>query len=131
VGTIHLPFSSYSDVYWRYSSSRGRYLRWHGTVPHTLSDGTQVSAKNVVVQVVKIEMTDITDVNGVRSPEVVSIGSGRAYVFRNGRIIQGTWSRPSLSAQTRFVDGRGQVIPLAPGTTWVELLPDTIPLSYS
>jgi DUF3048 family protein len=131
VGTIHLPFSQYSDVFWRYSSSRRAYLRWHGLVAHRLSDGSQVSARNVVVQVVKVVMTDITDVNGVHSPEVVATGTGKAYVFRNGKMIAGTWKRPSLKDITKFVDAGGNVIPLAPGTTWVELLPQTIPVTFS
>jgi hypothetical protein len=100
-------------------------------VPHTYSDGTQVNAKNVVVQVVKVQNTDITDVNGVVSPEVVSTGSGTAYVFRNGRMIKGTWTRPRSGDVTRFLDAKGNVIPLASGNTWVELLPDTIDVSTS
>jgi hypothetical protein len=129
--SVHLPFSMYSDVHWRYSRAKRVYYRWHGTVPHTLSDGSQVSAKNVVVQLVQIRMTDIIDPNGVRSPEVVATGSGTAYVFRNGRMIRGTWSRPSLSGVTKFLDVRGNEIPLAPGNTWVELLPNTIPVTFN
>jgi hypothetical protein len=30
-----------------------------------------------------------------------------------------------------FRDASGTEIPLAPGTTWVELLPNTIPVTYS
>jgi hypothetical protein len=128
--TLHVPFSTFSDVFWRYNRAKRVYYRWHGTVPHTLSDGTQVSAKNVVVQSVQIQLTDIVDPNGVRSPEVVATGTGKAYVLRNGRLIQGTWSRPSLGDVTKFLDASGNEIPLAPGTTWVELLPNTIPVTF-
>jgi hypothetical protein len=131
VHEVHLPFSSYSDVFWRWDSGPGVWLRSHGMVPHTYSDGTQVNAKNVVVQVVKVEKTSIHDVNGVVSPEVVSTGSGTAYVFRNGRMIKGTWTRKGLSDVTTFKDPKGNVIPLALGNTWVELLPDTISISTS
>jgi hypothetical protein len=129
--TAHLPFSSFSDVYWRYARAKKAYYRWHGTVPHTLSDGTQVSAKNVVVQMVQIRLTDIVDPNGVRSPEVVATGTGKAYVLRNGRLIQGTWNRPSLRDVTKFLDASGKEILLAPGNTWVELMPNTIPVTFS
>ena len=61
-------------MFWRYNRVKKVYYRWHGTVPHTLSDGTQVSAKNIVVQSVQIQLTDIVDPNGVRSPEVVATG---------------------------------------------------------
>jgi hypothetical protein len=128
---VHVPFSIFSDVHWRYSRVKRAYFRWHGTEPHTLSDGSQVSAKNVIVQMVQIRMTDIVDANGVRSPEVVATGTGKAYVFRNGRMIQGTWSRPSLSGVTKFLDARGKEIPLAPGNTWVELAPNTIPITFN
>jgi hypothetical protein len=126
---IHLPFSSDSDVYWRWSSSAKKYLRWHGSVPHTYSDGTQVGAINVVVQVVDVQMTDVHDVNGVASPEVVATGRGTAYVFRGGRMVKGTWVRESKGDVTRFLDAKGREIPLLPGNTWVELFPSNLPLS--
>lgn len=129
VSGIHLPFSSYSDVYWRWDGAKKVWLRFHGSEPHLLSDGTQVSATNVVVQVVKVYLTKIRDVNGVASPEVVATGRGRAYVLRNGRVIQGTWKRPKLDDVTRFYDSSGRQVPLAPGKTWVELLPNTIPVT--
>jgi DUF3048 family protein len=125
---VHLPFSTYSDVYWRWDASAKRYLRWHGDVPHTYSDGTQVSATNVVVQVVDVKMTDVHDVNGVASPEVVATGGGTAYVFRGGRMVKGTWVRDATSDVTRFLDAKGREIKLLPGNTWVELFPSNLPL---
>ena len=129
ISGIHLPFSQYSDVYWRWDGGRKAWLRFHGSVPHLLSDGTQVSATNVVVQVVKVYLTNIHDVNGVASPEVVATGTGNCYVLRNGRVIQGTWRRNTLDNVTRFYDSTGHQIPLAQGRTWVELLPNTIPVT--
>ena len=85
----------------------------------------------MIVQVVKVVLTDITDANGVASPEVISVGSGKAVIFRNGRAIAGTWSRPALSDLTKFVDAQGKEIPLAVGNTWIELLPQTIPFTYA
>jgi hypothetical protein len=131
IAQAHLPYSSSSDVYWKWSSSNGVWLRFHGDVPHTYSDGTQVNAKNVVIQVVKVELTDITDVNGVRSPEVVSTGTGKAYILRNGRMIAGTWSRPSASDLTTFTDRKGGTIRLEPGNTWVELYPSDLPVEFT
>lgn len=127
---VHLPFSSYSDVYWRWSRAHHYWLRYHGTVPHTLSNGEQVHATNVVVQVVRVTLSQITDVNGVHSPFAHVVGHGKAYVFRNGRMVAGTWSRPSLSDVTTFKDARGNVIALEPGNTWVELFPSTLEVTY-
>jgi len=126
VRTVHLGFSSYSDVYWRWNPGKHRWLRFHGEVPHTLESGVQVSAANVVVQVVEVVPGAIVDAAGNPSPEVGLTGGGKAYVFRDGRMIVGHWERDRLSEVTRFVTRSGEDIALSPGPTWVELLPRTI-----
>jgi Protein of unknown function (DUF3048) C-terminal domain/Protein of unknown function (DUF3048) N-terminal domain len=126
VRTVQLDFSSYSDVYWRWSARSDTWLRSHGDVPHTLEDGTRVSATNVVVMQVQVHAGTIRDAAGNPSPVVRLTGSGKAYVFRDGRMIRGRWHRPSLKDLTTFVTKDGQTITLAPGVTWVELLPSTI-----
>ncbi|MFB3737919.1 MAG: DUF3048 domain-containing protein [Candidatus Velamenicoccus archaeovorus] len=128
VRTIHLPFSSYSDVFWTWSAKDRAWLRSHGTEPHLLTDGRQVSAANVVVMQVQVTTGTIVDAAGNPSPEVRLTGSGKAYVFRNGRSVAGRWERASLDDVTTFVAKDGSTIALAPGVTWVELLPATIPV---
>jgi hypothetical protein len=126
--TVHLGFSTYSDVNWTWSKKQGAWLRAHGTVPHTLVDGAQVQATNIVVQVVDVVAGDIIDPAGNPSPEVDVVGSGRAYVFRDGRMVLGRWERAREGDLTTFVTRSGETIPLAPGSTWVELLPSTVPV---
>jgi hypothetical protein len=126
IRSIHLPFSGVSDVFWKWSATKKAYLRYHGTVPHTYSDGTQVSAVNVVVQVSKIIITNITDAAGNPSPEVVATGEGKAYILRGGRMIAGTWKRASLKDVTKYYDAHGNEVSLLPGNTWVELFPNTL-----
>ncbi len=123
---VHLPYSWYSDVYWRWSRRRAAWLRSHGDEPHMLEGGEQVSAVNVVVQVVKVANSRILDHAGNPSPDVTLTGTGRAYVFRDGRMILGRWERPTLHDLTRFYGKDGSEIALAPGSTWVELLPSTL-----
>ncbi|HEY1332293.1 MAG TPA: DUF3048 domain-containing protein [Actinomycetota bacterium] len=123
---VHLPFSPYSDVMWKWSRHKHAYTRWYGTTPATLSDGSTIQATNVVVQVVKVTNTQITDVNGVPSPLAHVVGTGKVYVFRNGKVIVGKWVRPSVGDVTKLVDRSGATIALAPGNTWVELYPSTL-----
>jgi len=128
VSGVHLPFSSASDVYWAWSRRDGAWLRAHGDVAHTLEDGTQVSATNVVIQVVDVTESQIVDAAGNHSPDVELTGSGKAYVLRDGRVIVGRWERASLEDVTTFVAKDGTEITLAPGGTWVELLPASVPV---
>ena len=123
VGTAHLPFSSVSDVYWAWSKRDSVWLRSHGTTPHELTDGGRVSASNVVVLSVDVRDGHILDAAGNPSPVVTLTGTGKAYVFRDGGMVRGTWERPELSDVTRLVAGDGSEIALAPGRTWVELFP--------
>jgi hypothetical protein len=131
VNDLHLPFSEYSDVHWKWDAQTQRFVRYHGSVPHTYSDGSQVSATNVIVQVVETRMTDIRDANGTPSPEVISVGTGKAYVLRGGKVVVGKWVRESPGDVTRFVTNKGREITLLPGSTWVELFPDNLQLSIS
>lgn len=120
---VHVPFSSSSDVVWRWSEDEGAYLRFYGEEPDTLSDGTHVSAANVIVQVVRVTPSDIRDANGVPSPFAHLVGEGTAYILTGGVVVVGRWTRPSLDDLTSFVDEQGEDVELTPGPTWIELVP--------
>jgi hypothetical protein len=125
---VHLDFSPFANVFWKFSPKKRVWLRSHDEEPHTLEDGSQVSAVNVIVQVVKVRPSEILDAAGNPSPEIDAVGSGKAFVFRNGRVIEGRWVRETQDDNTEFLDARGETIPLAPGLTWVELFPSDRPI---
>jgi hypothetical protein len=127
----HLDFSGSSDVLWQWNPKQKDWLRSYGTTPATLEGNVRIAAKNVVVQVVKYVLTDIHDVAGAPSPEAVLTGTGKAYVLRNGKVIAGRWVRSKLSDVTQFETKTGEVIPLDPGNTWVELYPNDRPVEIS
>ncbi len=120
---VHLGFSPFADVFWQFSPKKRAWLRSHGEEPHTLENGSRVSAVNVIVQIVEVRPSQIVDVAGNPSPEIDATGSGEAFVLRNGRVLQGEWVRETEDDVTKFVDAAGSDIPLAPGVTWVELFP--------
>jgi hypothetical protein len=88
-----------------------------------------MASKNVVIQMVRVKMTDITDANGMHSPLAITTGTGTVYVLRDGKVIKGTWSRPRQSDRTVLKDAQGNVIPLTPGQTWIELVPLRTPIT--
>jgi hypothetical protein len=126
VGTAHIPYSSVSDVYWTWSPRADAWLRAHGSVPHTLEDGSRVSATNVVIEVVDVNDSTIIDAAGNPSPEVNQVGTGRAFVLRGGRLIAARWERRSLDDTTTDRTRDGDEVTLAPGRTWVELVPASV-----
>jgi hypothetical protein len=88
-----------------------------------LTDGHQVTATNVVVMSIRIANSGLHDVLGNPSPDDVVTGSGKVWVMRNGHVIRGTWHRPTAADRMTLRDKTGHVLPLAPGRTWIELLP--------
>lgn len=127
----HVPFSPYSDVYWHYNRTTGTYDRYYGSQQALSASGTPLAATNVVIQQAQETVTPYAeDANGVHEVMLGLIGSGPVTVLRNGVAITGTWSRSSISSRTKFYDRSGRQIGLAPGKTWIELVPNTVTVSY-
>ena len=99
------------------------WTRTQNGTADVLTDGTRVSATNVIVMSIDIGSTGIRDVAGNASPLDITVGTNRVWVFRNGQVISGTWRRTAISRSLTLLDSRGHVIALAPGKTWIELLP--------
>ena len=99
-----------------------RYVRTVDGRRILTGSGDPVAKPNVLVQFCQIvaDRTD-HDVNGNPTMFTKSVGSGRVVLFRNGRRIEGKWSRPSLTAPTAFTDAAGKPLLFAPGGTFVAL----------
>ena len=129
VTSVHVPFSGNSDVTWTWAAGQNAWLRFYnGTSPDRNADGVQNQAANVIVQTVHVTYGPWVENagGGLEVQAVLSGTSGPAIVFRNGIQVNGTWSRDAASSPTVYKDAAGAVIAMAPGRTWVELVPDTV-----
>ncbi len=130
VSTININFSGTSNVTWKWNATTSTFQRFYnGTTPDMLADGTQNAAANVIVQYVAISYGPWAE-NSEGGLEVQADlypnATGSAVVYRNGEAFPATWNRGALGSPTQFVNSVGQVIPMHPGQTWVELVPNTI-----
>ncbi len=130
VSTVHIDFSGTSDVTWKWNPTTNTFLRFYnGTTPDMLANNVQNAAANVVVQYVQVSYGPWLE-NSEGGLEVQADlypnASGTAVVYRNGMAINATWHRSTLGSPTQFVNAFGVPIPLQPGQTWVELVPNTI-----
>jgi hypothetical protein len=75
-----------------------------------------VAPANVVIQFIQYGRS-LAD---LRSPEAVTVGTGEAWLFTEGNIIQGKWDRTDASLPATFTVN-GEEIRLSPGKTWVAL----------
>lgn len=115
---LSFRFSSLYWGTWTWDEDRGVYLRTQHDKVDTDAQGDQLSASNVLV--LNVQITHATGV-----PKTELVGSGEATVFSGGSVVKATWTKSSQNAALRLVDGNGITIRLAPGNTWIELLPHT------
>jgi hypothetical protein len=124
VKVARLRFSPSSRASWEWRAGEG-FVRFQDGTLDRLADRNPVTTQNVVVMSVTIGRTPFVDVAGNPTPDVDVIGQGTAWVLRDGKLVTGTWRRPSASDQVQVLGADGKPIPLRPGRTWVELVPST------
>jgi hypothetical protein len=112
-----------TNVSFVWDAGAARYVRTVDGRRLLTANGAPVAKPNVLVQYCQItpDRTDV-DVKGNPSMYTNTIGTGRVVLFRNGKRIAGTWSRPSSGARTTFEDAAGKPLLFAPGGTFVALV---------
>jgi hypothetical protein len=114
---------------WTWDGSAWR--RSQDGTPFTVTGTGRIGPQNVLVQFVTISTTSYVDPNGTPVPSSQLIGSGQAELFRNGKVITGTWTKTDVTTPTTFTSADGTTMTLQPGQTWVELAPAGTPTSIS
>jgi hypothetical protein len=107
--------SLYAPTY-TWDPASATWKRSIGLAPFMDTDGKQVAPNNVIVQFVGCCLP---------SPEggnFQTVGNGDAWVFSNGQLVQGKWSRTDRTQPIQYTDQNGQPIRLTPGKTWVEMV---------
>ena len=104
---------------WTFDLTKKSWMRSYGSVAHSDVSGVQLSAVNVVIMQVKIDRT-----YGY-VPKTVMVDTGKVWVLTGGKVLTGKWSKASQTSPIKLTDASGAEIKLAPGNTWVELLPDS------
>lgn len=144
VGSINLNFGNYPafNVSYTYDASTNTYLRSYQNGnrhevyscpnenlgdknPEDVCTLTQM-APNVVIAMVVNERRASDNYH----EDITTSGSGKAYVFQNGSVIEGTWNKPSKNDQIKFLDNNGSEIKLAPGQTFISAIPNYGSIAY-
>lgn len=119
----NFAFGQRSSVVFDFDAASGRWLRTSNGKVHTLNDGSRLGFTNVIIQTVAYRSVGYRDSSGTMVDEAVSVGSGEAVLLSGGAQLKMRWSKASPTAVTQFTDAAGAPVKLAPGTTWVGLVP--------
>ena len=136
VSAAEIPYSGSADVVWQWSAAQHAFLHAYreggAVVPDIDSDASQLQADNVLVQFVAIQYGPYIETPGSTGDvESITLGSGPAYLLRNGRLIKGTWSRAHWDDMTQFTTAGGKPFLFDPGNTWVELVPLGLQVTFT
>jgi hypothetical protein len=105
------------QVTYEYDAKTDGWRRGQNGTLHQDEDGRPVAPRNVVILFTSYQPSPADP----RSPEAQTVGTGEAWVFTKGHVVQGSWRRDAIEQPFRLTDAAGRGIDLTPGKTWVEL----------
>ena len=121
--SVTMNFSGATTI--TYEWSGGKWHRSDHDEPLVMESGVPIAVDNVIIEQHDVNYSKtIVDVAGNPSVEIADVtGSGKAVLFRDGKMIKGRWIRKTVKAGVEYETASGERMVLHPGTTWIELLP--------
>lgn len=123
-GATIVGFATGSNVDWTWSAPLHAWLRSYDGVADVDAAGPQLRATNVIIEEVPTQPGPYAESGTTPDTESLTQGSGPAWVLRDGTVERGTWNCPAYGDITKYRLSNGQPMTLAPGNTWVELVPN-------
>lgn len=114
-----------NPISFRWTDNVWTYVR-RGSVQTDAATGQPFAFQNLLVQRTTAQPDGTVDSAGAASYKSNSVGSGSFTLYRDGKAVDGTWSRPDAASPTSFLDAAGTPVPFRVGKTWVVLAPEQI-----
>lgn len=128
---VRIPYPRRAEVEFEYDAEQGLYMRSVRGEPHTDAlNGEQLSASNVIVHYAEYQETDVLDVRGAPTLNIIFQGEGRAQIFRDGVMIEAKWAKTGPDDFVQYVYLDGSPIPLRPGQSWIEVVPPDYEITF-
>lgn len=131
---VTLDFSG-NTIVWTWDETAGTWLRtgYGRETTHVDEDGNEEPLGADVMVALYVEQYTSCPRSGVAGscvPASETIGSGKAFVFFDGRVAEGTWERGAEEEWFDLYDENGEVMMVPPGRVWVSLVPASGGLQY-
>lgn len=114
--TISGPLFNSSYVY---DAKSNTYIRSQAGAPHTDREAGQLTPSSVIV----MDTTMVKSFEDGLREQITTIGNGKARIFQNGTVIEGTWTKKDRGSQLQFTDAAGKEVQLVRGQTWITAIP--------
>lgn len=115
------------NVLYNYDAAANAYKRNEGGAPHIdANTNAQIEPKVVVAMVIHYSL----EPDHYHSDYAV-IGSGPVYVFQDGTVTAGQWTKSGNSSQISFTNADGSPLKLNAGKTWITAVAATNDVNYT
>ncbi len=129
---VYVRFSGAVYNRWDYDTNSGKYLRFSdaadalGGTPETYEQlvdrATNEPIASDTVVMILVRHNEIDPRPNVEVLDASLLGTGQAYVLRDGKLYEATWSRPDENSVLTLLNADGSAFPFKPGQTWFEIL---------
>lgn len=136
ISNIKMNFSNFLayNTQYTYDAKTNTYLRSYQTgeahlvytCPPNLAEpnlATSCTESQVAPSVVIAMIVQEHTMSDNYHENIQTTGSGKAFIFQNGQIVEGTWSKSSQKEQIVFKDQNGNIVSFAPGQIWIGAVP--------
>ena len=127
-GSIVVPYPANRIVY-KYDRKTNTYRRSvsaEGKQVDAAND-TRIAPKNVVVM--KVPFIPTGDRKGRLDGQVS--GTGKAWIFTNGKVVKGTWKKADFTKPTLFFGPDGKPVTLTAGQTFIQVIPKSAAITFT
>jgi hypothetical protein len=110
-----------NPVEWTWDDGNETWLRTiGGDESNTVTeDGEESQIAFPVLIALYVEQYTVGDL-----PTSRTSGQGLAYIFADGKVVQGTWQRDDITEWFTLADNDGEQILVPPGQAWISLVPN-------
>lgn len=128
---IFFDWSGTTQVTWKWNGER--YQRWTGGdwqmwVDEAGTEGGPLEADTLIA--LFAPRYTASGSSGSSVPAMDAVGSGRALVFAQGEVIEGTWSRDTIEESFHLTDAAGAELTIPVGVPWVNIFPDSRQITW-
>ncbi len=132
--SVEIDFSG-TSVTWEWDEENALWLRTANGREGTLigEDGIEAPIGVPVMVALYVEQYTASPpagVSGSSLPGSRTTGSGKAFVFADGHVSEGTWERESELDWFTLKDTNGEILLVPMGKSWVSLVPSHRGLTY-
>ncbi len=108
---------------YRYLEEAGEYIRYVTDGANTLQQKDRHSGEPVLVSNIIVQFAPSKVVYSDGGLVIDLIGEGKASYLLGGHLAEGTWKKTAVEEPTMFYDEDGATVRLAPGQTWIQIVP--------